>query len=76
MTFPVGTQVRLLRDVERYPDFVAAAGLTGTVVDTDSGTFAVCLDAPLAGASEWGNCILWCSEDDTLADASDDLETI
>jgi hypothetical protein len=63
--FHVGTRVRLAEDVDRFPDFVATAGLTGTVVATgDAGiVLAVRLDEPLLGAEEENNEIWWTADD-------------
>lgn len=57
-TMTVGARVVLLRDVERFPSFIAAAGLTGTVVENTT-LLGVRMDEPLAGAEEWDNCVQW-----------------
>lgn len=54
-----GTKVRLGRDVERYPHFVAEAGLTGTVTTFSDDLVVVRLDDPVSGAEEWDNEIHW-----------------
>lgn len=62
-----GTRVRLARDVDRYPHFIAAAGSVGTVVDIgDANIFAVRIDEHLPGAEEWENEVHW------ILDAGDD----
>ena len=53
---------RLIRDVERYPNFIAKAGLTG-VLREDNGALYLTMDEPLAGAEEWDNSIQWLPED-------------
>lgn len=54
-----GTRVRLTRNVERYPHFVAEAGRTGTVTTYSDDLVAVRLDDPLSGAEEWENQVHW-----------------
>jgi hypothetical protein len=66
--------VKLIRPVDRYPDFIAPLGATGTVVENTGDFISVKLDAPLAGAEEWDNCVMWgadCLE--TLADFAEDV---
>lgn len=57
--FTVGERVELLRDVERYPHFIAPKGATGTVTGVDEELVRVRLDQPLPGAEEWGNEVQW-----------------
>jgi hypothetical protein len=72
--FPVGSRVRLVHDVERYPHFIARAGSVGTVVDIgDPQIFAVRLDEFLPGAEGWGNEVHWQNYAD---DPSEDLEEV
>ena len=54
-----GTRVRLRRDVERYPHFIAEAGRTGTVTIVEPNLIAVRMDAPLPGAEAWDNEVHW-----------------
>lgn len=69
----VGARVRLRRDVERYPHFIARKGMTGTVTNADeSGGVNVRMDAFLNGAQEWSNEVVWYDAD--LPDATRDLE--
>jgi len=70
-TFEVGTRVILTRDVDKYPDFYAKAGLRGVVHYISDDIFSVMMDEPLKGAEEWDNCILWALEYET---PNDDLE--
>jgi hypothetical protein len=72
--FDVGARVQLTRDVDRYPHFLAKAGMTGTVVQNDRHALAVRMDAVLPGCEEWDNQILWVPEDGT--DAMDDLTVV
>jgi hypothetical protein len=74
-TFKVGDRVRLTQTVDRYPDFVAPAGLAGTVdtVEVD-GSLAVKMDQTLDGCEEWNNCICW--YDWQLEDVAADLALI
>jgi hypothetical protein len=67
-----GLRFRLVRNVERYPQFVAPAGAVGTVV-TDSaaelhGYVALKLDAPVPGMEPWDGEVHW------YADFSPDAE--
>jgi hypothetical protein len=73
----VGQRVRLARDVERFDSFIAAAGLTGTVTESDAEHGAVVyvqMDEHLPGAEPWDNCIQWA--EDYVADLPGDLELI
>lgn len=55
-------RVRLKRDVDRYPHFVAKAGLTGTLVELTKEHALVKMDAPLEGSEDWDNCIMWIND--------------
>jgi hypothetical protein len=55
----IGCKVRLRRDVERFPHFIARAGLTGKVTEVAADYVAVAMDDYLKGAEEWGNEIVW-----------------
>lgn len=71
----VGTKVRLRRDVERYPHFIAPAGATGTVVDIGDDTiFAVRMDERIPGAGTWDNEVHW--PDGMYGNPADDLEVL
>lgn len=60
----VGQRVTLKRDVERFPHFIARAGLTGTVSTSVAGEFlSVRMDAPLDGAEDWDNEVQWIDAD-------------
>lgn len=54
-----GTRVRLARDVERYPHFIAAAGMKGVVTEATEEVFSVRMDDPLPGSEEWENEVHW-----------------
>jgi hypothetical protein len=58
-----GTCVRLKRDVERFPHFIARAGTTGQIVEMSESLIAVSMDEPLEGAEEWENEIHWYPDD-------------
>jgi len=67
-TLPTGTKVRLTRNVERYPHFIAPEAATGVVVMTGKwtgwdtpveGVFSVRIDEPIAGAEAWDNEVHW-----------------
>lgn len=70
----VGTKVRLKRNVERYPHFIAKKGSTGVVTSSDEDNLWVKMDEHLDGAEEWDNEIQWF--DDFLHDVTDDLEVM
>jgi hypothetical protein len=73
----IGQRVRLTRDVERYPHFIADAGTPGTVVDIGSGRWghiAVRMDLHIPGAETWDNEVMW--SDDEIARFWDDCEPI
>jgi hypothetical protein len=70
-----GTVVRLTRDVERFPDFIAPAGMTGVIVRADCDTVAVRLFMWQRGAEEWDNEVEW-YRDSMLGEASEDLEVL
>lgn len=55
----VGAAVRLVNDVERFPHFIAPAGMTGRVVMKDDDSICIRMDAHLEGAQEWNNEIVW-----------------
>jgi len=59
-----GDRVTLVRDVERFPHFVAHKGMQGTVdlVDNDTGFLSVEMDDHIDGCEEWDNCIDWSGE--------------
>jgi hypothetical protein len=54
-----GKAVRLSRNVERFPHFIAEQGRQGVITEWDRWQVVVKLDEPLAGAEEWDNCIIW-----------------
>jgi len=59
MTLQVGQRVRLRRNVERYPHFIAGAGLTGTVSYVDAAMVGVKMDEHIDGCEEWDNEVMW-----------------
>lgn len=72
----MGDRVRLRRDVERYPHFIARAGMTGTVVIADHDTIAVRMDEHLDGCEEWDNEVIWSDDMDLLQDVDGDCEVL
>jgi hypothetical protein len=66
----------LARDIDRFPNFIARKGMTGTVVQ--HGGYCVCvrMDLHLAGAEEWDNEIEWACEDDRILDFEDDTQRL
>lgn len=73
-TLAIGTRVRLVRDVDRFPDFTAKAGATGIVTTNAPDFFAVKLDVELDGAEGWDNEVHWHGE--MLADISAEVEVV
>ena len=59
----VGDRVELTRDVERFPDFIAPKGWTGTIVECDADFLSLKLDQHLPGAEDWDNCLIFTAED-------------
>ncbi len=72
--FVNGQRVRLRREVDRYPHFLAPVGAVGEVVNSDETAVWVRLDDPLEGAEPWGNEINWAEHD--LERLVDDLEVL
>ena len=68
-----GLRVRLARDVDRYPHFIARAGATGTVTEIGD-VVRVHMDEPIEGCEEWDNDIEWCAA--AGDDAASDLEAL
>ena len=64
----VGDRFRLIREVSRFPDFVAPAGLTGRVTDDSDGRIRGRMDQPVPGAERWNNELHWHSLGEFLAD--------
>jgi hypothetical protein len=70
----VGTRIRLIRAVERYPFFIAKAGLEGVITENSGHQIAAKMDVPLAGSEEWNNAIIW--EDEAIEQFVDDVQLI
>lgn len=69
----INDRIRLTRPVDRYPHFIAAAGMTGTVVAADDHTVCVRMDDPIPGAEPWDNEIVW---DVTAEPVGGDMELL
>jgi hypothetical protein len=54
-----GDRFRLIREVDRFPDFVASPGLTGTVTAVSGGEIRGRIDQPVSGAERWDNELHW-----------------
>lgn len=67
----VGRRIELVREVDRYPDFAAPKGLTGTIVDDDPEFIRAKMDQTMNGAEEWGNEVHW--HEDSLDDFEKDV---
>lgn len=50
-------KVRLKAAVDRFPHFLANAGLTGTLIECTDKCATIKMDEHLNGAEEWDNCI-------------------
>jgi hypothetical protein len=74
MVFKVGARYRLKQDVERFPFFIARAGMTGSVIYDDGNEVLLRMDELLDGAEEWDNYIQWIRADG--ADPAEDLEPL
>ncbi len=72
----VGSRIQLMRDVERFPHFIARKGARGTIVSFDKHGASARMDDKLESCEEWGNCILWECNDETFDDFSDDIQMI
>jgi hypothetical protein len=59
---PVGSRVKLTRDIENYPVIYAEAGWTGTLVRIDDDSLWVKLDEHQAALDEWDNELQICRE--------------
>lgn len=51
----VGERYRLVRDVERYPHFLAQEGQVGTIVHSDDRVVALRMEDFIPGAEAWDN---------------------
>jgi hypothetical protein len=58
----VGERLVLIRDVDRYPHFVAARGSRGTIAEVSPEAVSLRLDEQLPGAEEWDNEIVWSAD--------------
>jgi hypothetical protein len=71
----VGSRIRLIRDVERFSDFLVKAGAFGVCTQAnEGGRIAVRMDELIQGAKEWDNEIWW--ESDARVDFDDDAEVL
>lgn len=68
----VGRRVRLVRSVDRFPDFSVLEGKTGTVVLADMEEIWVRMDEFIAGAEQWDNQVQWSHSNDTFDDFEKD----
>ena len=56
MATPIGTKVRLIQDVDNFPDCLIEAGETGTLVRIDDeNSYWVKLDKHFSELNEWEN---------------------
>ena len=54
-----GYRFKLFRQVDRFPDFLAPADLTGVVTAVDDNGVWGRMDEHIAGAEQWDNQIHW-----------------
>lgn len=59
----VGYRFWLFRQVERFPDFLAAPGLAGVVTAVDESGVWARMDQHIPGAEHWDNHIHWKTEE-------------
>jgi hypothetical protein len=64
----LGQRFRLKRPVDRFPDFLAPSGLTGTITVTE-GLIAGKMDQHIPGVDHWENEIWWDTKAEFFADA-------
>jgi hypothetical protein len=64
----VGYRFRLFRQVDRFPDFLAPADLTGVVTAVDNNGVRGRIDQHIAGAEPWDNQIHWQTPDEFARD--------
>lgn len=60
----LGLRVTLIRNIERYPHFIARADAAGSVVEWTKDLVRVRMDEHLPGAEEWQNEVVWTPEDE------------
>ncbi len=53
----VGSRVRLKNRVDRFPEFSAPEGATGTINEVTDGMISVKLDVAVQGAEDFDNCL-------------------
>lgn len=70
----LGKRVKLKREVDRYPDFVAPEGMTGVIVMMENDFIRVQMDQPVYGAEPWDNEVHWQWED--VSNFEDDVEIL
>jgi len=63
-----GYRFKLFHEVDRFPAFLAPAGLTGTVVVVDESGIWAQMDQPIVAAENWANQLHW---DEPLAFTAD-----
>jgi hypothetical protein len=70
-----GQRVRFVRDVDRFPHFIARKGETGVYLGHRMSVDAVKLDEPKQGAEEWDNDVLW-NDDNQDGFVWEDIEPV
>lgn len=60
---PVGSRVRFVHAVDRYPHFAVPAGSEGHVRFSDGEVYEVELDLYVRGAEDWSNGVVWSIRD-------------
>lgn len=56
---PTGYRFALNQDVDRFPDFIARQGMTGTVKLVDDHGIWARMDQHIAGCEQWDNELHW-----------------
>lgn len=63
-----------MREVDRYPDFMAPKGATGVIVMMEPDFIRVKMDQTIAGAEPWDNEVHWFQ--DELDSFGNDVEIL
>jgi hypothetical protein len=73
----IGTRVRTKAVIDRFSDFcIKEIGLTGTVEMVSSEVISVKMDKHIPELDDWGNCLDWYDNNDTMKDFWDEMEII
>lgn len=65
-----GYRFKLFRTVDRFPDLIAPANLSGVVTSVDDSGVLARMDQPIPGAEHWDNQIHWQSPEEFAQDTT------